>query len=121
MIYIFLIAILNLGLGFAAAMKLGRCFNCLATVSPSLDSPQPTAPAEGNTEDDSKDSSSNLGTDDEVDTSHQDSDTIDEDSDTLSEKPVKGPSEKAVKETNPAASSKDFESDLDMLFENLET
>jgi hypothetical protein len=38
MFYIFLIAVLNLGLGFAAAMRLGRQYDGLSVVSTSLNS-----------------------------------------------------------------------------------
>ncbi len=93
MFYIFIIAMLNLGLGFAAAMQLGRRYNCLAVMSPSFDSTAATARADGHVED-----------------------TADNPLDGNSEHGVAADSSEQPRETVPH----ELESDLDKLFENLD-
>ncbi|MEA1950216.1 MAG: hypothetical protein U9N87_02445 [Planctomycetota bacterium] len=120
MFYIFLIAILNLGLGFAAAMHLGRRYNSLALASPSLNSAPGEGPLGDDRDDDTIESSMDLGID-------EDDDTLDEEAaadDSLGEKSADGDNEEG-NGNNPTKQPQntepnEFDADLDKLFENID-
>ncbi len=135
MFYIFLIAMLNLALGFAAAMQLGRRYNDLAVVSPSIDPVAAAAAPDGNAEDDSTESSEDIGMD-------ADAHAIEEDDDLMENEPGEDPL-KATAADSPDVDTEDvdsededtedsaeqprdtdldeFETDLDKLFEDVDT
>ena len=135
MFYIFLIAMLNLGLGFAAAMQLGRRYNALAVVSPSVDSVATAKPPDGDAENDSTESPIDLGMDadahapEEGDDSHENepaedtleataADSPDIDSDDVDSDDVDSEdSTEQPRDTDPD----EFETDLDKLFEDVDT
>ncbi len=122
MFYIFLIAVLNLGLGFAAAMQLGRRYNCLASGPASLDSSAITEPTDEDVEVDSSTSSMELGTDEDVDTINDESVEEIQDAaadDSLDADTVVKHDEGAEKQGQKPGAD-EFESDLDKLFEDID-
>ena len=114
-LYIFIIAVLNLGLGFIAAVHLGRCYNRLAVSSPYSEavSAQQQAvdePVNATSEDDAT-----LKDSDEEPNDAAAEESVDADSKGLSEKP---PNESADGPT--IDDSDDSAVDLDALFKEIE-
>ncbi len=135
MFYIFLIAILNLGLGFAAAMQLGRRYNDLAVVSPPLDSVAAAEQTDGDAVDDSTESSKDLGMEADAHAPEEDDDSLENEpaEDTLDATAADSPDvdsdvvdiddEDTEDSTEQPRDSEpdEFETDLDKLFEDVDT
>ena len=113
MFYVFLIAVLNLGLGFAAAVQLGRRYNGMATVLAPLGSVASIGHSDDDADakDDSAESTMDPGMKDSPEMPGTDildgSDAIDEDSEDSTILPSNNESD-------------EFESDLDKLFEDID-
>lgn len=137
MFYIFLIAVINLALGFAAAMHLGRRYNSLAVATTSSDSTTVEEPIANDSEDDLTDSSMDLGMDEDDELPGDTFATEDEDDElagistentgdsnsdqiTVEDTDVKRINNEESTEQPKSSEPDKFDEDLDKLFENLD-